>query len=217
MKKIIFCIVLFSLTGGMSFAQSEASGHDPKAKKVLDKVSAESKKLKSMNIVFKYTVENKQDDLSETNNGYAFMKGQSYKIILPGNEIISDGKTVWTIMSEAEEVTISEPGPESESIFNPAKLFTIYESGFKYRYLGEEGNKHVIDLYPENPAEKNYSRVRLKVDKSKHEIREIKTFRKDGYTYTISVTQFKKNHNLPDDMFGFKKENYKDYSVIDMR
>jgi len=216
MKKFLTAglAVLFACTH--VFAQ-DALTHDPEAKKVLDKVSAHTKTMKTISIVFKYKVENKQDGVSESFDGYAFMKGNKYKIIIPGNEIISDGKTVWSVMNEAEEVTISEPGPDDDSLFNPAKLFTIYESGFKYKYLGEENKQFVIDLFPEKANEKNFSRVRLHIDKVKSEITSIKTFRKDGYDYTIDVSNFMGNNDLPESLFSFKKESYSNYEIVDMR
>ncbi len=215
MKKLTFIVV--ALLNLFALSAQDASTHDSEAKKILDKVSGKTKSYKDMSIVFKYTIENKQQDISETHDGYAFMQGQKYKIIIPGNEIVSDGKTVWSILSDATEVTITEPSPDDDSMFNPAKMFTIYEKGFKYRYLGEDGTNYVIDLYPEKANEKNFSRVRLLVDKINSRLMGIQTFRKDGYIFTINVTHFNTNSGLSPEFFSFKKENYSSFEIIDMR
>jgi len=216
MKKLIASAFAVLFLFGVLSAQ-DATTHDPQAKKILDKVSANTKAYKDLSIVFKYTIENKQQDISETHDGFAFMQGLKYKIIIPGNEIISDGKTIWSVQSEAEEVTISAPSESDDDFFNPAKLFTIYEKGFKYKYLGEAGSDYVIDLFPEKANEKNFSRVRLNVDKVKSQITAIKTFRKDGYVFSIVVSDYKPNTNLPAEFFNFNKANYSGFELIDMR
>ncbi len=215
--KTIILIAISVFFINITLTAQDPVTHDPEAKKVLDKVSATTKTMKTINIQFSYTVENKQAGLTEKHNGFAFLKGQKYKLILPDNVILSDGKNIWSIMSEAEEVTISKPDADDESVFNPAKMFTIYESGFKYRYLGEDKGEHVIDLYPEHANEKPYSRVRLHVDKAKNQITQIVTSRKDGYVFTIDITDFKSNTELPESLFTFKESAYPNYEIIDMR
>lgn len=221
MKKITALFVTLSFVVGLQ-AQTDKQTHDPEAKKILDKLSKQTKSYSTIRIKFSYTVDNKQENFSETHKGYAFLKGEKYKLILPGTEIFSDGKTVWRYLKDAEEMTISTADEDEESIFNPAKLFTIYEKGFKYKYLGSD-KKHtplleIIDLYPEKPKGKSFSRVRLKVNKAKNQIYSIKMFQKDGNNFTIKVIEFKTGVNISGSLFTFDKKKYPtDIDIIDIR
>jgi len=222
MKKLTMIAVgiLFSLT---IFAQDNAQlGHDPEAKKILDKLSVATKAHKTIKIKFAYTLENKQADVEETYKGYAFLKGNKYKLILPGTDIFSDGTTVWTYLKDAEEMNISQPDEDDESVFNPAKLFTIYESGFKFKYVGDDASGkvklQVVDLFPENPKKKKFTRVRMKIDPVKNEIHSIKTFGKDGNHYTIKISEFTTGKKLPEALFMFDKSKFpEDVEIIDLR
>lgn len=222
MKKITLITLVLSIIFGTQVRAQQELTQDPAAKKILDKVSAKTKSYETIQIKFSYTIEDKKENVNETNKGYAFLKGNKYKLMIPGTEVFSDGKTVWSYIKDAEEIDITEPGEEEESIFNPAKLFTIYEKGFKYSYLGENKESAVkyavIDLFPENPGQKEYSRIRLFIDIEKDQIYSIKTFGKNGVDYTITVDEFKSGVKLPDALFVFDKSKYPaTVEVVDMR
>lgn len=204
-----------------SFSQQEMT-KDPEAKKILDALAKKTKSYQSLRIKYSYTIINKQTDYTQTEIGYAFLSGKKYKIIIPGNEIFSDGITVWTYLKEAEEITITEPGPDEESIFNPAKLFTIYESGYKYVLMGMEKIKnedhYVIDLFPESADQSPYSSIRLKINKEKNRITSINTFEKAGIEYQILVTEFTPDIKVTESLFSFDKSKYpENIEIVDLR
>lgn len=221
MRKIILLLIACVVFSGLK-AQKSKLAQDPEAKKILDKLSAKTKSHKSIRIKFSYTIENLREDFSETHKGYAFMKGEKYKLLIPGTEIFSDGKNVWRYLKDAEEITISKPEKEDETISNPAKLFTIYESGFKYKYLGKETVNNekfdLVDLFPEKPGKKDYSRIRLRINKSMNTISTIKTFGKTGNNFTVNVLEFKPDVQISDNLFTFDKKKYpSDIEIIDTR
>jgi outer membrane lipoprotein-sorting protein len=118
------------------------------------------------------------------------------------------------------EVNITGNEEESDAALNPANLFTIYEKGFKYSYIGEEniGGKSalVIDLFPEDKT-KEFTRVRLCIDKSRYQIIMAKTFNKDGNVYTLSMKNMKTDQNLTDDFFKFDPAKFPKVEINDMR
>jgi outer membrane lipoprotein-sorting protein len=204
-----------------SFSQIELS-KDPKAKKILDAVSKKIESYKTMRIKFSYEIENKQNQHKETHKGYAFLKGNNYKIIIPEVEIFSDGKTVWTYMKEANEITITEPDSTEQSIFNPTKLFTLYKEGYKYLLIGEEIiNKKkykVIDLFPEKTEESQYSKIRIKINTLKKEIYAIETSGKSGINSYLTVNSTDYDVKVTETLFLFDKNRYSnDVEIIDMR
>lgn len=220
MKNII---LLFIAACTFSFALNaqNANMYDPKAKAILDKVSEEAKTFSTIKAKFSYTLESQQDNTSDTHEGNFITKGKKYKIELMGSVIYFDGKTQWTHMKEAEEVNISEPDLSDDNILNPTNIFSFYAKGFKYKYnseLTENGVKvHEIDLFPENPTEKQYTRVRVKIKSADNSIYSIKYFGRDGVHYTIVVKELVPNTPIDDSSFVFNQKAFPKVEVIDLR
>ena len=215
--RTIFLFSILTLVTGTIFAQQDA-----KAKEILDKLSITNKGYKTIQIDFSFTLENKSGSVTETNEGSVALKGKSYRLHMPamGMEVFSDGAVTWSYLTQSNEVNISTVDPESEASLNPANIFTIYEKGFKYTYVGEEsvGGKvaEVIDLFPVDKA-KEFTKVRLSVDKSKSQIIMAKTFNKDGNTYTLAMKSMKTDQNLTPDYFRFDPAKYPKVEINDMR
>ena len=218
--KFILSISLLSFILFNSFAQDDYEQNTKKAKEILDKVSAKTKSYNTISADFTFSMENLQEEISETNEGKILIKGDKYKVTLMGVDTYFDGKTIYTFLKEAEEVNITEPDPEDEETLNPATIFTIYDKGFKYRYVGEgtENGKtfYEIDLYPEN-RDKPYSRIKLRILKDELTLYSLRQVGKDGNNYTVVVNSMKTNIPLDDSDFVFDPAKYPDVDVIDMR
>ena len=218
-KKItaFFLLSFLILMTGSLFAQQDA-----KAKEILDKLSQTNKNYKTIQIDFSFTLENKTGSVTETNEGSVALKGKSYRLHMPamGMEVFSDGAVTWSYLTQSNEVNISTVDPESEASLNPANIFTIYEKGFNYTYIGEENVSgkvaQVIDLFPADKT-KEFTKVRLSVDKSKYQIIKAKTFNKDGNTYTLAMKNMKIDQNLTPDYFKFDPTKYPKIEINDMR
>src|SRR5258705_2811847 len=117
---------------------SVAQSNDPAAKKILDGVSAKFKTYKTVQAGFTYKVENGSGKVMSTKTGTIWMKGTKYKVSFGGQEIFSDGTTVWSYDKSTKEVTIRTIDPNSRSI-TPQKLFTdFYDNDFLYLLNGEK-------------------------------------------------------------------------------
>ncbi|WP_282036846.1 LolA family protein [Saccharicrinis aurantiacus] len=212
MKKLLFILAILPT---LVMAQDAE-----KAKGILDKVTNKTKTYTTIQADFSFGMENKQEEISEEYDGIIFIKGEKYKASLMDVDSYFDGKTLWTHMIDAEEVNVDEPDPEDEETLNPATIFTIYQSGFKFAYKGEETidgvTVEVIDLYPEN-RDKPYSRIKLKVIKESNDIYSIEQVGKDGNNYTITIKNMNTNNTMEDAMFVFDTNANPDVDVIDMR
>ncbi len=196
--------------------------HDPKAKVILDDLSKTTKAFKSISAEYEQIILNKEKKEVDKQSGKIFLKGAKFRLEIPGNVIVSDGKTVWTHNKDAQEVTIRNYESSEEDALDPTKIFTLYETGFKYAYEKEEkiGNENltVINLYPSvKPEKKKYHTIKLYVDKSKKIIRKIKIMNKDGGVISIEVKDMKTNQDLPDSFFSFDTKGFKADQIIDER
>ena len=102
------------------------------------------------------------------------MKGDQFYLDLSqlGMEIFNNGKTVWTYMKDASEVTVADADDEMNEMMDPSKLFTIYEEGFDYQFIEEKTVDgvpvYIIDLIPDD-EEIEYT----KIDPTKHKDVEV--------------------------------------------
>jgi outer membrane lipoprotein-sorting protein len=143
-----------------------------------------------------------------------------YKVDMVKAISFFDGKTLYAYMKEANEVNISEPDPKDDNTLNPAKIFTIYETGYKIRYISEKFEEtrslQEIELYPKD-LKKDFSKIIIKIDKTKNELYSMQRFGKDGNTYTIKLINMTTNKEMDDAMFKFDKTKYPKVEIIDLR
>lgn len=215
MKKIISLISVLAICSVAVFGQNTKN-----AKEILDKVSQKTKSYSTVNITYTM-VHTSPDGANDKTNGTLLMKGNKYQISILDNMLYCDGKTLWTHMIEEKEVVVSTVGKDDSDMLNPAKVLTMYEKGFKYKFIQDrfEASRaiYVIDLYPEDVANSEYSKVRLSIDKDKSQLWKAEYFAKDGNKYTITVNTFKVNEQIPDASFTFDKAKNPGVKVIDER
>jgi outer membrane lipoprotein-sorting protein len=215
--KRLFIVAFLVLSSGMSvMAQSEV-----KAKAILAEVS---KKYRSYDVIkteFSYTLENPEAKIKETQAGTLFVKSKvnKYKVILKGQELISDGKSQWTYLKADKEVQLSEVDNSADAL-NPAKLFTIYEKGFKSLYTNDtkvNGKMvHNIDLSPID-TKRSFFKVKLQIDKLSKQIVNAVIFDKNGNRYTYSIKSFIPNIKVPESTFAFDAKLYPGVELVDLR
>lgn len=215
MKKLLGIIALALLVVNLN------AQHDAKAKKVLDDLSKKTKTYKTIKAKFTIGLENKKDNVKEEFSGSITMKGEKYRLSAMGSETYFDGKTIWTYVEEVDEVYISNPDANENSILsNPSKLFTIYQDDFKYRYISDvnRGEKQLaeIDLYPVD-LKQQFSRIKIFILKDKLQIDSAVVFGKDGNTYVFSVKTFQTDVEVKDTDFTFNPASHPGVEVIDMR
>jgi len=193
---------------------------DPKSKSILDKVSAKNKAYKTIHVNFGLVTENKQNKTSDSKKGIVWIKDNKYKVDLSSSTIFYDGKTQWTYMKESNEVNISTPDPNDDNTLNPANIFSIYEKGFKIRFIKESFEKnralYHIELYPVD-LKKDFTKIELKIDKDKMQLFSMKRFGKDGTNFYVEILSINPNEEMADALFAFDKTKYPKVEINDMR
>ena len=202
-----------------SFNLPAQGSKDPKAQDILKGVSSRYKSMKSLSASFKITTLDQKDKTTNSQAGSLVVKGDKYRLVLKGQEVIGDGKTVWTYIKESNEVQINEASENPDNI-SPTTIFTIYEKGFSTKYIGEktEGTKTLqqIELVPDD-QKKSYFKIQLFIDKKEKMISSAKIYNKNGTHYTYGIEQFKANPEAPDNLFSFDQSKYPGVEVVDLR
>jgi chaperone LolA len=196
------------------------TNNDPAAKKILDEVSAKFKTYKTVQASFTYKVEDAKGKVMSTKTGTIWMKGTKYKVSFGGQEIFSDGATVWNYDKSAKEVTINTVDASGNNL-TPQKLFTnFYDKDFLYLLNGEKriGVKTIqeIEMTPTDKS-KNYHKVYVQIDKAAKTIYSTKMLLNDGNKYTYTVSSMKTNTAMTDAMFVFDKKKYPGVEEVDLR
>ncbi|CAN5433329.1 hypothetical protein BH10BAC1_BH10BAC1_21200 [soil metagenome] len=193
-----------------------AQDQDPKAKKILDELSAKTKACSTIKADFSWVVE-KKDKSKESQTGKIQTKGAKYKLEIPGHEIYCDGKTVWDFIKDANEVQIKDMEVGGDDAINPSNIFTIYEKGFKYKFESEDATTQVISLFPINPDKKKFHTIKLYIDKNKKQITSVKMFMKDGSTQTYTIKAYICGAVIADTEFAFDSKLHKGVTIEDIR
>lgn len=209
MKTIL--IAFFMVFSTIIFAQNTT-----KAKELLDKVNAKAKSYDNISIDFKYVLINTEENIKQETHGDVIMQGEKYKLNIMGVTRIYDGKTLYNISPEDEEVTISSENTEDENTITPSKMLSFYEEGYNYSMdivQNINGRKiQYVKLIPiDSKSEIKY--VLLGIDiKTKHIYNLIEVGNNNTKT-TLTVNSFKTNEPLSKTLFTFNKKKYKDYFI----
>lgn len=214
MKKLFSALLLTVLI----CAVLPSHAQDAKAKSILDKVSTKMKSAKTLKANFSLSMKNAKGAIMQTISGTFMMKGIRYHINAGSQEIICDGKSVWTYLKKNNEVQVSSFDP-SEQTISPSKLFSgSYEKEYRYTYKGAKSvggkNVDVIQLTPK--ASKSFKSVDLYVDNSGN-IAGGNIYENNGGAYTYTISGITPNASIADAQFTFDAKSHPGVDVTDLR
>lgn len=215
MKKLIVLVC-----GLMAFTLMNAQGPDKKASQILEELSQKTSGHKTIEARFNYVNINPEGEQGEPLNGHLVVKGNAYRLEIPGQTIICNGETIWTIIPDAEEVQINAVDPDEDSM-TPNKIFTSYNDNYKSRLVKEIKEKgkviQIIDLTPIEGDNKSYDKLRLRLTKEQKDIVSFAFYDKRGNSFVYTVTDYLANQPHEDAEFIFDASQFTDYEIVDMR
>lgn len=195
--------------------------YDQKALGILDKASEKYEKLSGFKADFVYTLNNDAVGTSAETKGEITAKGKQFRLKMNGQEIISDGKTVWTYQPDTKEVYIDKFDNVVGENVNPSNIHNLYRKGFKYLYKEERKVNgkphHVIELVPEKASDTNYFKIQLVIDQKDLTFSNFTIFEKSGNRYLFDIKNFQPNVAIADGTFSFVKAKYPGVTEVDMR
>ncbi len=207
-----------SIIAALFFITANAQDQDPKAKVLLDQLSKKTKTYQTITAAYTLTSLDKSKKPIDKQDGKIIVKGNKFKLEIPGNTIVCDSKSTWTHLKDANEVTIKNFDASSDDMMNPSKIFTIYEKGFKYKYAKTEGGLEVIDLFPAvKPEKKKYHTAKIYINKAKMQVMKLVMLMKDGSTQTYEIKSFVPNTKIDDKFFVFDTSKFKPEEITDER
>ena len=207
-----FLQVAIALLIGFSLQAQDAK----KAKELLDEVSAKVKSYNNIVIDFKYSLNNPKENINQESKGNVTLQGNLYNLNFMGVSKIFDGKKVYTIVPEDEEVTIANFDAKDDNSITPNKMLTFFNSGYKYAWdipQNLKGRKiQFIKLTPISNKDQR-KEILIGIDVQTKHIYTIIEVGKNGTKTTLTVNSFKTNQPLSKNHFTFTKSKYPNYYI----
>ena len=197
--------ILFVLLFSVNLVQAQD------AKKLLNEVSAKVKSYDNIIIDFKWNLSNEKEKVNQETRGDVTIAGDKYLLNMLGTTRMFDGKKIYAIVPEDEEVTISNYNPQDDKDITPSKLLTFYEKGYTYKtdiVQTVKGRKiQYIKLSPiDSKAE--IKNILLGIDVQTKHIYRLIQIDDNGTKYTLTVNSMKTNEPLSKTLFTFDKAKY---------
>lgn len=192
---------------------------DAKAQTILQAASKKMAALKSLKANFSLALKGAKTAAGSKKSGTFLLKGQKYRVSMPNQEIISDGRTVWTYLKGVNEVQVTNQGAGDQAM-SPAKLFTnFYDKEYKYRYVGSRTVSgkpcDIVEMVPVNKA-RQFSKIELAIDKNST-VAGGTVYEKNGNQYLYEVSGFQANAAIADNQFTFDAKSHPGVEVVDLR
>ena len=204
--------VLFIYLIGFSLQAQDAK----KAKELLDDVTTKVKSYNNIVIDFKYSLSNPKERINQESNGNVALQGNLYHLNFMGVTKIFDGKKVYTIVPEDEEVTQENFDANDEKAISPNKMLTFFTSGYKYAWdipQNVKGRKiQFVKLTP-NSSKDTRKEILVGIDTQTKHIYTVIEVGKNGTKTTLTVNSFKTNQPLSKNHFTFTKSKYPNYYI----
>ena len=215
MKRVILLIIA-SIASLMMFAQ----GSVPQME-ILDQVAAKTEKYVGLKIDFTVYVENLHNAKRDSYKGNAIYKQGLYKMDIMGQVVYSDGKTNWTYLKDADEINITNNSDNEAFMTNPQAILKDYKSKFKVNFISDKFEKNrallEFDFYPKQIENKKYSKITIRIDKTKKQIFSVRYVGKDGVNYLVEIDKMLENPTITDAEVKFNIASYPNAELIDMR
>ena len=189
---------------------------NPEAAEIIKPVSESILNSSGVSADFVFTLENKQNEMTESDSGKLVLHGNKYHLSVMGTETYFDGTTQWVHMVDEEEVNISNPDNEDKMELTPVNLFTLYEQGFRFKIVEEKGSEVTIDMFPDD-KEMPYYKIRVMIDKAAKIFKMVEAFGRDGVDTKVEIKNMQKGLNLNESEFVFNSAQHPDVETIDMR
>ncbi len=189
-----------------------------KAKALLDEVYQKVSGYQNIFIDFKFDLFNAEADVRQETRGDLTLEGDKYLLNYLGAVQMYDGKKVYTVVPENEEVTIEDKSEESGTV-SPSKMLTFYRQGHKYAWdirQNVQGRQiQYVKLTPIDSASE-VEAILLGIDAETKHIYNLIETGKNGTRTTITVNSLKTDQPLSETLFTFDEQKYEDegYYII---
>ena len=153
--------------------------------------------------------------------GTISLKGERFLLETPDNTLWFDGKTLWSYLPDAEEVTVSLPGQEELQSIHPYLLLKSArknyraETGAQVSFNGKTARKLIL-----TPAKENRDDIMaltVYVEQTTFHPLYIEILQNNGMASRLTITHYQTQQDFADSLFVFNPAKYPDTEIVDLR
>jgi len=180
------------------------------ATKILDKAASTFKAAGGVTISYTYDLN------GDKGKGTIKMHGKKFVNTFADHVIWFNGKTLWTLVKENEEVNVTTPTPKELAGINPYSFLNMYKSGYKASMGKSTATYYEVILKAISPSTSMKSVV-VHILKKNYQPCYVKLATVDGIENKISVTKYITKQSFSADTFAFNPKKYPNVDVVDLR
>lgn len=157
------------------------------------------------------------DYRAEEGNGSGSFKYKGGKFVnqFDGQTIWYDGKTMWSLDEQFNEVTVTTPTSGDVATVNPVYFLANYKQNFTAS-LGQQ-TKESYEVVLNAKKETGPQIVRLRLTKATYAPESIYMVLANGHALSISINSYKTGQKFADDTFSFPTKAHPNADINDLR
>ena len=207
--RLSIIVYIFSIFGLL--AQNNAD-----AEKLINKLLT-SVKTTAIKTNFQLLVTEKNAVNSQPISGTFIMKANKFVLEMNETKVWFDGKTQWAYSLSDNEVSITEPTDDELALINPMAILASFKAKSWIRYgKAKSTSSELIELIPKNKKD-DFAKVEVQFYKKTKTLEFIRLLDKKKSVTLLKLINYKNIGNVTDDTFTFKKANYKQVQINDLR
>ncbi|MCI0512005.1 outer membrane lipoprotein carrier protein LolA [candidate division KSB1 bacterium] len=201
MRKINWCLIFGFILLGAQFAFSAIT-----AKEIVKKVKSTYQEIKTISIEFQQNFKWRLAGDSHTLNGKLFIKDNlKYRIEMPDNTVVTNGKIAWNYSRTNKQVII-ENIKQADTNQLPSNLLLKYSEEYQISLLGEELVNgiacYLLELKTKT-GDDYYQQMKIWISKKDWFTRKIEQLDINQNTNTYLITSITTNQPLDENLFVF--------------
>ena len=186
------------------------------AQNLLELASKKMESYENIEFEFSYTLNNRMEQINQESSGNVTIAQDKYKLKFLDAIQLFDGKALYTIVPENEEITITQANDDEDFGINPKELLKFHKKGYDYhwdisqRVKGK--NIQFVKLIP-TKEDGDIVSLLLGIDTQKNHLYKLIEVGENGTVTTLTINQIKVDGSLPENFFVFNQDDYPNYYI----
>jgi len=186
------------------------------AQKLLELASKKMESYDNITFEFSYVLNNRVEQINQENSGEVTVADEKYRLNFLDAIQLFDGKTLYTIVPENEEITVTEAEETEDFGINPKELLEFYKEGYDYHWdisQRVKGKKiQFVKLIPTQDDD-GIKSLLIGIDTQENHIYKLIEVGDNGTITTLTINNINVDNPLPENFFVFNASDYPNYYI----
>ena len=186
------------------------------AQKLLELASKKMESYDNITFEFSYVLNNRVEQINQENSGEVTVADEKYRLNFLDAIQLFDGKTLYTIVPENEEITVTEAEETEDFGINPKELLEFYKEGYDYHWdisQRVKGKKiQFVKLIP-TQDDGGIKSLLIGIDTQENHIYKLIEVGVNGTITTLTINNMNVDNPLPENFFVFNASDYPNYYI----